>query len=561
MKLQTRFLLLILAVFVVVTGFVLVQRSLEIERSNRVLNTTLEERKTSLDTSLESEGELFKTLSKDYSFWDEMVDFVKTGNKEFASNNLETGLETYKADNIWIFNPAGKLVYAKNSGTENAINSIPIPPDLFTKLNNDKFVHYYLQLPEGTYEVRAATIVPGDDPDHNSAASGYLVIGRFLGDSFIEKMKALTRTNVEFESPTESGADVANGESVSFTVPFKDFQDQTVQLLKSESEVAVVKELNTSYNKQLVLFAITGILLLIIILGSLWWFVLRPIQLISTSIKAKKPNMLDKMAKSHSQFGELAAVVQEFFKQKLKIQESEEKRAELEQLNEEKTAFLSAAAHELKAPGTIISLVSESLAKNAATGKRPKELGEEVDTINHQAKKMTALVGDLRSAAEGKKAEERAANEFDFDSFLKREVDELNYVIEQKLVLTGSTKKKISADELRLGQVVSNLIRNAAKYSPTDKEIEVKSSVKDNNIIVEFADHGVGISEADQKHLFEKYFRSQSVKSKIEGLGLGLSICHEIIDSMGGKIWVESKLGHGSQFYISLPLSKLKPKS
>ena len=552
--------MIILAVFVVVIGFVLIQRGLEIERANRVLATTLEERKKSVDVSLESEGELFNTLSKDYSFWDEMVDFVKTGNKEFAANNLETGLETYKANNIWIYNTAGKLVYAKNSESENSITTIPIPPDLFTKLNSDKFNHFYLQLPEGTYEVRAATIVPGDDPDHNSAASGYLVIGRFLGDSFIEKMKALSRTNVELVSPTGTTSDIASGESVSFTVPLKDFQDQTVQLLKSDSEVAVVKELNASYNKQVILFAATGVLLLVIILGSLWWFVLRPIQLISTSIKKKDPDMLSKMSKSHSQFGELAVVVQEFFKQKLKIQESEDKRAELEQLNEEKTAFLSAAAHELKAPGTIISLVSESLTKNATTAK-PEELNEEIDTINHQAKKMTALVSDLRSAAQGKKAEKREATEFDFDKFLQQEVDELGYYVEQKILLSGSTHKKIKTDELRLGQVISNLIRNAAKYSADDKEIHIKSSVKDDNIVVEFIDQGVGISDADQKHLFEKYFRSQSVKSKIEGLGLGLSICHEIIADMGGNIWVESKLGHGSHFFISLPLSKLKPKS
>lgn len=559
MKLQTRFLILMLAVFVAVGAFVAIQRYFDLERSQKILNSTLEEHKKAFDIAIESEGEIFNTFIHDYSFWDDMVDFIKTGNKQFAQNNLETGLDTYKADNIWIYNSSGKLVYSKNSGTDKAINAIPLPNNFFATVAQDKFVHFYLQLPEGTYEVRASTVVPGNDPEHNSAPAGYIVIGRFLGDSFVSRLQTLTQSDVKLEDATASTGSVAKGSTISFGVPLKNLQGDIVQTVNTSSQVGIVKQLNESYYQQLILVAVVGLAIIIIILLGIWLFVLRPINRISTAITLKDASLLNNMTKSRSQFGDLAKVVQEFFKQKLAIQEAETKRIELEKLNKEKSDFLSAAAHELKAPGTIISLVSESLSKETKAGESSKRLADEVNTITHQAKKMTALIGDLRNAAEGKESEQHTPHVFDFDEFIRREATELGYVIDQKIVVKSATKQKIEADDLRLSQVVSNLIRNAAKYSPKNKQITITGSVKDGNIVVEFADQGVGISEADQKHLFEKYFRSNSVKSKIEGLGLGLSICRQIITEMGGKIWVESRLGHGSQFYISLPLDKLKP--
>ena len=546
--------------FSVIIGVLFIQRYFDTERSREILQTTLEERKKAFDVSLESEGEIFKTFIDDYSFWDEMVDFVKTSNKEFASNNLETGLETYKASALWVYSPSGKLVYSKSSDPEKPLNAIPLSADFFSKLNNEKFIHFYLEQPEGIIEVRAATIVPGDDPEHNSPPNGYFVIARYLGDEFITKMQTLSQSSVKFEQSTDSMESEASGESVSFSVPLNDLSDKTIQLLNSESEVAVIKSLNSSYNKQLTLLIGAGFVIMAIILSGLWLFVLRPIHLISRSIKQKDPRVLDNISKSKSQFGELAKVVQEFFSQKVAIQEAETKRIELEKLNKEKAAFLSIAAQELKSPGTIISLMSESVTRSATKNKVPASVISDLNTITHQSKKMTSLVNDLRSAAEGKKMIAREQTVFDFDKFLEQEVTELGYIIDQKIVLSGHTKQKIQADEQHLSQVVSNLIRNAAKYSGSDTQIHINSSVKGGEIIVEFIDQGLGISEKDQHHLFEQYFRADNVKGSIEGLGLGLSICHDIIKSMGGKIWVKSAPGKGSHFYFSLQIKSLSPK-
>lgn len=560
MKLQTRFFLLILVVFAIVLGLVFVQRYFDLQRIGTILDSSLNERKESFATSIDAEGELFKTLVRDYSFWDEMVDFVNTKNPEFAANNLDTGLDTYNANAIWIYSTSGKLIYSTTS-EENPVNALTLPPEIFTTLNSEKFVHYYTETPEGVVEVRAATIVPGDDPEHTKPAKGYMIIARLLSDEYLEKLSSLTRTTVDFVPADYTIDNAFQDNKVSFTFPLKDLDGNVVQQLKSNYEVVVVKDLLTSYNRQLVIISIAGLLILTLIFIGVWLFVLRPIRLISASLTRKDSAMLDKLSKSKSEFGELARVVQEFYRQKLTIEEAKVRQAELEKLNKEKAAFLSVAAHELKAPGTIISLLSESIERNAAKTKASKSLSSDIDAIAHQAKKMTTLVSDLRSAAEGKDMVEREPTVFEFDKFLASEVNELGYVIDQKIVLSGKTNQTIRTDETHLGQVVSNLIRNAAKYSSPDTTIKVNSSVKNGSIIVEFVDQGVGISKEDQKHLFEKYYRASNVKDKVEGLGLGLSICAEIIEKVGGKIWVESELGKGSHFFISLPINKLSPKS
>ncbi|MNR33358.1 Sensor protein SrrB [compost metagenome] len=106
----------------------------------------------------------------------------------------------------------------------------------------------------------------------------------------------------------------------------------------------------------------------------------------------------------------------------------------------------------------------------------------------------------------------------------------------------------------KIGNVISNLIGNAAKYSKKDSFIAIKCERVDAEIIVSVEDEGIGIKENNIPKLFDRFFRVDSAVTKtISGFGVGLYICAEIIKRHEGKIWVESKFGKGSTFYFSLP--------
>jgi signal transduction histidine kinase len=101
---------------------------------------------------------------------------------------------------------------------------------------------------------------------------------------------------------------------------------------------------------------------------------------------------------------------------------------------------------------------------------------------------------------------------------------------------------------------MTNLLSNAIKYSPSDSEITVTSTAHDGLVEVSVLDHGVGIPPEFRDRLFSRYERYERTNGNIIGTGLGLAICRQIVEMHGGKIWVDSKLGAGSDFRFTLPL-------
>jgi PAS domain S-box-containing protein len=115
----------------------------------------------------------------------------------------------------------------------------------------------------------------------------------------------------------------------------------------------------------------------------------------------------------------------------------------------------------------------------------------------------------------------------------------------------------LTAEPQLMEQVLTNLMENAIKYSPKGGRVTVSGRKVDGEVKVTFTDEGIGISQRDAEHLFERFHRVEKGQSrKIQGTGLGLYICKSIIEAHGGKIEVSSKLGHGSSFSFTLPVEE-----
>jgi two-component system phosphate regulon sensor histidine kinase PhoR len=113
----------------------------------------------------------------------------------------------------------------------------------------------------------------------------------------------------------------------------------------------------------------------------------------------------------------------------------------------------------------------------------------------------------------------------------------------------------LEADQALLQQALQNLVDNAVKYTETGGEIKISVAVRENRMVFEVSDNGIGIAPVDQPRLFEKFYRvSQLGPQQARGTGLGLAIVKSIVERHGGKIWVKSQLGKGSSFYMAIPL-------
>lgn len=112
----------------------------------------------------------------------------------------------------------------------------------------------------------------------------------------------------------------------------------------------------------------------------------------------------------------------------------------------------------------------------------------------------------------------------------------------------------IVTDPLRVDRIISNLVSNAIKYSPAGSPVTIELSTTEDAVVIAVGDRGPGMTEEEVSQAFERYYRAPEAAKAVEGLGLGLYICRSLVEALGGRIWVESAIGHGSTFTFTLPL-------
>src|SRR5262249_13133926 len=123
------------------------------------------------------------------------------------------------------------------------------------------------------------------------------------------------------------------------------------------------------------------------------------------------------------------------------------------------------------------------------------------------------------------------------------------------ILVHGAVQTGLLGDRVRLGQVFTNLLENAIKYSPDAQTVEMDLSTSPDVVTIRVRDHGLGIPQEQREQIFERFYRAAGPKQRvIGGLGMGLYIVAEIVKRHGGTITVDSEVGKGSTFTVILPL-------
>ncbi len=246
----------------------------------------------------------------------------------------------------------------------------------------------------------------------------------------------------------------------------------------------------------------------------------------------------------------LEEAVEELEKTKKELNDALDKEKEL---NEMKSRFVSMASHEFRTPLTTmmssLSLVTLYGEKNDKQN-QDKHVGKIKNSINN----LTDILNDFLSVSkleEGKL--ENSPEEINLKSFISETIGEMQQLTTiHKILYTHTGKETAHLDKKILKNILFNLMSNAIKFSPEGKNIEVNSEVKNLSVKISVKDNGIGISKADQKNLFERFFRGHNA-THIQGTGLGLSIVARYAELMNGAIEFESEENKGTIFTISLP--------
>lgn len=222
-----------------------------------------------------------------------------------------------------------------------------------------------------------------------------------------------------------------------------------------------------------------------------------------------------------------------------------------------KDEFIGIASHELKTPLTSIKAFTQLL-KRYLSQKDDIKAMNYLERMDNQLNRLTVLVEDLLDVSRIQ-AGKLVFNEdvFIFDDVVKEIIEEIRPTsTKHTIIKQGTAEHLVLADRYRIGQVLTNLLTNAIKYSPEGGDIIVKTTCDQNKVTFSVQDFGIGIPKKMQEKIFNRFYRANGGRREsFPGLGLGLYISSEIMKRHNGAIWVESKEGKGSTFYFTLPIT------
>jgi len=236
---------------------------------------------------------------------------------------------------------------------------------------------------------------------------------------------------------------------------------------------------------------------------------------------------------------------------------------ELRRLQQIRAEFIDNLSHELRTPLTTISLLAETLSREADTAGEqiPARMADRIAKIEVETGHIVQMVNELLDLS---RIESGGAivhlDDVDVAALAVGSTERLRLFAERQGVRlhvdAAPDPGRVRGDEARLGQVLVNLIHNAVKFSPDGGDVTIGVRRAGDELITSVADEGIGIPRGSVGRVFERFYKVDRARVRGGGTGLGLSIARHVVEQHGGRIWVESEEGRGSVFSFALPVAQ-----
>jgi len=557
----------------------------EIERHNT---------RNSVERALGALAYLITDLEADTAEWasrDDTYAFIEDGNDDYVESNLlDDTFITLRLNFMLFIHSSGHIVFDKAFDLENEAE-MSIPQDLLGHLSGDNLL---LSRP-GAHSFTSGIILLNDNPiviasqpiltsEDKGPARGTLIFARYLDSEAINRSAGAMPFPITLR-PFNN-------------VMYPDFKEALPSLLREET--IIVKPLSTQYiggytllkdvygkpalvmrvdmprdayqlGQVTVNYYILSILGFSVVVGVMAVFMMQKQVLLrfanmirginniatsgDTSIRISLGGRDELSMVAGTINGMLGALQDSETELKELYKNEKDLRQQVEEELRKRTEFTRALVHELKTPITPVLAASDLLIEET----KDDRLQRLAQSISRGASNLNQRIDELLDLARG----ETDMLQLVLDSVNPVPLlQEIGYEMTSVASSNGqsltielpSSIPAVWADKGRLRQVVINLLNNAFKYTPEGGNITLRAREDGANLVVEVEDTGRGVSKEDEQRLFDPYYRIESDRERLSGLGLGLALSKKFVELQGGQIWVKSQKDQGSIFGFSLPL-------
>lgn len=569
MRFETRFIGLLLLLGLVFTAGLTFLHLSERERLNSVEQESESEKTVLLRRIVQLKGDQIQSFVRDYSYWDDLVNFVRTRDPIWARLNLEASIQDFKLDAIWVLDPQMNQIYGCAEKTPQLLNDLPLHhPNLRSLAREHLGEARFIPTRLGLMEIHGASIHPTADADRKTEPAGFLFAGRLWNPDYIHSQAELIGGRLALSSVRTEDRLEIEGQSegqIYFSMLLPGLNGEPAVRLSGLSHSLIVE----GYREKaqvLLLFALGfAVFLMAILIFCLDRWVRRPLARLSEALRSGDAAGIKTLGQERSEFGDLARVIDQFFLQRQDLvrtlDEAKRLAQEAQAASVAKSEFLANVSHEIRTPlNAIIGLTDLALDSSI-----PPESRGHLATVRQASRTLLHLINEILDLSRIEAGRLVLQPEPFAVAGLVEQVVRLfeGPAARKKLALRWEIDPRLPGtligDYHRLAQVLTNLLGNAVKFSHQGEVVlgvqGREATVNSWLIRFEIKDTGIGIPPEKLKEIWNPFTQADgSFTRKYGGAGLGLSISSMLVQLMGGRIDLESQVGRGSRFWFELEL-------
>lgn len=467
-------------------------------------------------------------------------------------------LDVFNLDFVMFLNANGEVVARRfKTGID---TNITLPKNYrrllrMTKSHSD--IYYFENIDSSCYSVSFVNLQNGIDDAGHVKTVQYAYVGYVVNDQFLAHISNVIEGDIRLELDVgESISELENDKSLKNKViyPLKDFHNKTVGALiinLPNSSIDFVRQIIKEF---LIYLIIATFVFLLFAFYVIVHMVVKPLEGISrVLIRKNRGQGVDSLKVYSKEYRQIKTLIKEFFEYQAELIKLKNKAEVSDRL---KSSFLANMSHEIRTPLNGLIGFSDLVCQPGISEESYKEYR---DIIKACSKDLMHIINDVLDISKIEAGGIVIKTEVFFINDLLRDVETITKPQFEKKgnlnysVVFNGTNPKIKSDYIRLKQILLNLIDNANKFTLKGAVI-VSYTCSSESVVFKVHDTGIGVSKGKQKIIFQQFRQAdEKMARKHGGNGLGLAISKNLCYLLHGKIWVESELGKGANFYVEVP--------